>query len=167
MISKLIDMLIENLGRGGDGWVVNCTIFLLGVSYTLIIFHYLQTQWIVAYILPFAFALTPPRCYFSQYEIIYNNNLKTCEVLTLLLSIIFLKNGRDLHSPCVLVISGASFSKEKNLRKVVGYPLSKSCNFSVAHSLCVFDRAWLLEISESSGLDERGAPSSIICPFLF
>ena len=93
--------------------------------------------------------------------------LKTCEVLTLLLSIIFLKNGRDLHSPCVPVISGASFSKEKNLRKVVGYPLSKSCNFSVAHSLCVFDRAWLLEISESSGLDERGAPSSIICPFLF
>ena len=119
------------------------------------------------YILPFAFALTPPRCYFSRYEIIYNNNLKKCEVLTLLLSIIFLKNGRDLHSPCVPVISGASFSKEKNLRKVVGYPLSKSCNFSVAHSLCVFDRAWLLEISESSGLDERGAPSSIICPFLF
>ena len=75
-------MLTENLG-GGGGWKI--MIFLLGDSYTLIIFHCLQTPWIVAYIQPFAFALTPQRCYFSQYEFIYNNNLKTCRVLTTIL----------------------------------------------------------------------------------
>ena len=44
-------------------------------------------------------------------------------------------------SPCVLVLASASFTERENLRDVAVSPLSKSCNLSVAHSLCVFDRA--------------------------
>ena len=70
-------------------------------------------------------------------------------------------------STCVLVIAGATFTDRENLRNVAVSPLSKSCNLSIAHSLCVFVRAWLLAISESSSLGERGVRSSIICLLWF
>ena len=44
-------------------------------------------------------------------------------------------------SPCVFVLASASFTERENLRDVAVCPLSKSCNLSVAHSLCVLDRA--------------------------
>ena len=56
---------------------------------------------------------------------------------------------------------------EENLHNAVGGSLSKSCNLSVAHFLCVFDRAWVLTISESINFGERGNLSSIICPLCF
>ena len=65
----------------------------------------------------------------------------------------------------VEVSEGIPISKGvENLCRVAGYSLSKSFNFSEAHSLCVLVRAWLLAISESSSWGDEGARSSIIWP---
>ena len=64
--------------------------------------------------------------------------------------------------PSVLVGAFASLFEETNLLNVAGFPLSNAFSSSVAHFLCVSVRAWLLAISVSSSLGERGARSRII-----